>query len=66
MSKEPKEKIKNIVDRLGISPKIQAKAMKHRVDTVYKKASDKVTDHNFSEKNYNDLKDYIQLEVKNI
>jgi hypothetical protein len=66
MSKEPKDKIKNIVDRLGISPKIQAKAMKHRVDTVYKKWYDNVADHNFSEKNYTDLKDYIQQEVKNI
>lgn len=59
METTPKEKIQTIIDKLGISVEIQAKAMKVSVQTIYNKWSEKVVGHSFNEKNYQDLKNYI-------
>ncbi len=56
----PKEKIQKIVDDLGMSPEIQAKAMKVSVQTIYQKRNDKIKRDSFNEKNYLNLLNYIK------
>ena len=60
MELTPKEKIQKIIDELGISSEIQAKAMKVSVQTIYNKQNDKVLKDNFNEKNYQDFVYYIK------
>ena len=62
----PKDKIKKLVDDLGISMEMQAKAMNISVKTVYNKWNDKVEDHNFNEKNWQKLKSYVLLKTKDL
>lgn len=62
----PKDKIKKLVDDLGISMEMQAKAMNISVKTVYNKWNDKVEDHDFNEKNWQKLKNYVILKTKDL
>lgn len=62
----PRDKIKKLVDDLGISMEMQAKAMNISVKTVYNKWNDKVEDHNFNEKNWQKLKSYVLLKTRDL
>lgn len=64
METTPKEKIQKIIDELGVSTEVQAKAMKISVKTVYNKMNDNIQDHSFNEKNYQDLIGYIKEKVE--
>ena len=62
----PDKKIKKIIDDLGISTEIQAKAMNVRVQTVYNKQNEKVITDKFNEKNYKNLVNYIKEKIKKL
>ena len=62
----PRDKIKKLVDDLGISMEMQAKAMNISVKTVYNKWNDKVEDHKFNEKNWQKLKSYVILKTRDL
>lgn len=60
----PKDKILNIVDRIGMSTTIAAKAMNIAENTFRKNKSDTLPRNNFTENNYNDLIDFLIGEIK--
>ena len=62
----PDKKIKKIIDNLGISTEIQAKAMNLTVQTVYNKQNEKVITDKFNEKNYKNLVNYIKEKIKKL
>ena len=66
METTPKEKINQIVEALGISPEVQAKAMKVSVQTIYNKNNPNVPGHSFNEKNYQNLIEYLEQTLKTL
>ena len=62
----PDKKIKKIIDDLGISTEIQAKAMSVTVQTVYNKQNEKVMADKLNEKNYQNLVNYIKEKTKKL
>lgn len=59
MMNSPKDKILLIIDRLGISTAVAAKAMFINENTFRKNKSDTLPRNNFTEKNFNDLLNFL-------
>ncbi|MDA6068949.1 hypothetical protein NJT12_04870 [Flavobacterium sp. AC] len=60
----PKDRILMIIERLGMSGVKAAEVMKITDNTFRKNKMESVLTHNFTEKNYNDLVDFLITEVK--
>lgn len=60
----PKDRILTIIERLGMSGVKAAEVMKITDNTFRKNKMESVITHNFSERNYNDLIDFLIDEVK--